>query len=141
MVPHIHEWKRGSVMIAASVIAVSITYLFMLAGYFMSRYRFLHIPVMVSIILFDLSMPFYLYTHRNWKRRLIDQQEILSFLVWMHIGLLVTLFALYLAQIHSARRLLKGDQSARKDHHSQGRALLLVRGLVIFTGAILVSPE
>jgi len=128
-------------MFAATVLAASLTYLLMLAAYFLPRHRFFHIPVMVSVILFDLGMPFYLYTHRNWWRRLIEQQEILSFLLWMHFGLIITLYALYAAQIYTARKILQGDRDARHDHHGQGRAVLVARGLVILTGAILVNPE
>jgi hypothetical protein len=128
-------------MFAATVLAASLSYLLMLAAYFLPRHRFFHIPAMVSVILFDVGMPFYLYTHRNWWHRLIEQQDITSFLVWMHFGLIITLYALYAAQIHTARKMLKGDRDARRDHHAQGKAVLVARGLVILTGAILVSPE
>jgi len=127
-------------MFPATVLAASLSYLLMLAAYFLPRHRFFHIPGMVSVILFDVGMPFYLYTHRNWWHRLIEQQDIVSFGVWMHFGLLVTMYSLYAAQIYTAARLLKGDPDARSAHHSQGKAILAVRGLVIVTGAILYNP-
>lgn len=127
-------------MLPATVLAASLSYLLMLAAYFLPRRRLLHIPAMVSVILFDVGMPFYLYTHRNWWHRLIEQQDILSFLVWMHFGLIITMYSLYVAQIYTARKLLKGDPDARGVHHSQGKAILVARGLVIVTGAILYSP-
>jgi hypothetical protein len=127
-------------MLPATVLAASLSYLLMLAAYFLPRHRFFHIPAMVSVILFDVGMPFYLYTHRNWWHRLIEQQDIVSFLVWMHFGLLITMYSLYVAQIYAAGKLLKGDPDARAVHRSQGQAILVARGLVIVTGAILYSP-
>lgn len=118
----------------------SLTYLLMLAAYFLPRRRYFHIPVMSLIILFDVGMPIYLYTHRDWWHRLIEQQEFMSSLVWMHFGLIVSLYWLYWAQINTVGKMLKGDRDARNHHHSQGKALLLVRGLMILTGTILSNP-
>ena len=117
-----------------------ITYLLMLAAYFLPRFRYFHIPVMVSCLLFDIGMPVYLYTHRHWYHRLVEQGDIFSFLIWMHFGLLITMYVLYGTQINTALRMFKGDPDARADHHGQGKALLLARGLVIITGAILANP-
>lgn len=106
----------------------------MLLAYFNPRHRILHIPAMLSVILFDLAMPVFLVTHRHWWHRLIDQEDIFSFGVWMHFGLLITLYTLEIAQLYSAKKILQGDPAARAIHHSQGRALLMVRALVIVTG-------
>ena len=118
----------------------SATYLLMLAAYYLPRHRYFHIPVMISCLLFDISMPIYLYTHRHWYHRLFEQGDIFSFLVWMHFGLFITLYVLYGVQISSALKIFKGDPEARATHHGQGKALLLARGLVIITGAILANP-
>ena len=126
-------------MFNAPVLAGLLTYLAMLAVYFWPRPRFLHAPVMLSIMLFDLAMPFYLYMHRDWKERLIDREDILSFLVWMHIGLLVSLFFLYAMQIVAGRKLWQGDASVRPTHASQAKGILIIRGLVLITGALLVE--
>ncbi len=128
-------------MFAAPFLAAALSYVLMLAAYYLPRWRLFHVPVMVSVAVFDLGMPFYLYTHRNWWHRLIEQQELLSFLVWMHVGLIITLYALYAAQGYTAHKIVKGAGDARKDHRGQGKALLAVRGLVIITGAILANPE
>jgi len=118
----------------------SATYLLMLAAYYLPRHRYFHIPVMISCLLFDISMPFYLYTHRHWYHRLVEQGDIFSFLTWMHFGLFITMYVLYGVQISSALKIFKGDPEARAAHHAQGKALLLARGLVIITGAILSNP-
>jgi hypothetical protein len=118
-------------------IVASLTWLLMLVAYYLPRLRFFHIPVMSAIIAFDVGMPLYLYTHRDWWKQLIEQQDIFSFLTWMHFGLLAVMYALELVQVLTARRLLNSDETARKDHHSQGRALLWVRAMVIVSGGLL----
>jgi hypothetical protein len=112
------------------------SWLLMLLAYRFHRLRWFHVPVMLGIILLDLAMPFFLYTHRDWYRRMIVEEDITSFLAWMHFGLLVALYALEWAQVYTALKILKRGE-ARAQHRGQGRALLLVRGLVIVTGGIL----
>ncbi|MEK6749374.1 MAG: hypothetical protein AABY83_09230 [Pseudomonadota bacterium] len=126
-------------MINAPVIAGLLTYLLMLLAYSRPHRRYLHAPLMIGVMLFDLAMPFYLYTHRDWKTRLIDHEDILSFLVWMHIGLLVSLFFLYAMQIPAGRKLWRGDEQARPTHAAQAKGILIMRGLVLITGALLVE--
>jgi len=128
-------------MLAETVIAATLTYPIMVAGYMLRQKRRIHIPIMVSIMVFDLVMPFYLYSTRDWKTRLIDDGDILSFMVWTHFGLLIALFVLYGLQIAAGRRLLRGDVSARPEHRSIAKGLLLVRALVIASGALLVQAE
>jgi hypothetical protein len=122
-----------------TITASLFSYVLMVAAYFLHRYRWFHVPAMMSIIAFDIGMPVYLYTHRNWWKRLIEQGDITSFLVWMHLGLLITMFVLDGAQILTARKIFQGDNTARPDHRTQGKALLVVRGLVVMTGAILAD--
>ena len=82
-------------MVAETVIAATLTYPIMVAAYVMHEKRKFHISVMVSMMIFDFLMPFYLYATRDWKTRLIDDGDILSFMVWTHFGLLIALFVLY----------------------------------------------
>jgi hypothetical protein len=117
------------------------TYVLMIAAYYYSRYRWFHVPVMVLIIITDILFPFYLYLTHDWYKRLIVHEEIFSFLIWMHFGLILTLYALYFLQIQTARRIFGGNQEARGEHYSQAKAILLVRGLVIATALLLVDPE
>lgn len=123
-----------------TITAAAGTYCIMLAAYFLHRVRVLHVVVMSASILFDLGMPVYLVTHRKWYHRLIEQGDITSFLVWMHLGLIFGLYVLYAMQIMTARKIFKGDQTARTEHHQQGKMLLFARALVIVTGAILANP-
>jgi len=127
--------------LAETVIAAAITYLFMLMAYFWHEKRRIHVPIMVSIMVFDLGMPFYLYATRDWKTRLIDDGDILSFGVWTHFGLIITLYVLYVIQISAGRNLLKGDEESRAEHKSVATGILLVRALVIVSGALLIQPE
>ena len=128
-------------MFADTVIAASITYLIMLVAFFWHRFRIFHISVMVSVMIFDLLMPFYLYANRDWKTRLIDDGDILSFLVWTHFGLLIALFVLYTIQVAAGRKLVARDMSARNEHKNVAKGILLVRALVILSGGLLVQAE
>ncbi|MCI0507474.1 MAG: hypothetical protein L0Z73_15375, partial [Gammaproteobacteria bacterium] len=128
-------------MLAETVIAASITYLIMVAAVYWRRIRPLHVSIMVAVMIFDLLMPFYLYANRDWKTRLIDHGDILSFLVWTHFGLLIALFVLYGIQIMAGRKLLAGDNSARGEHKNVAKGILLTRALVILSGALLYHPE
>lgn len=120
-------------------LAALITFPLMFAAYFLHRHRWFHIPVMLGIIAFDVGMPFYLYMHRNWYHRLIEQGDLFSFLVWMHFGVLVGVYVLDAMQILTAYKILKGDPAARRDHRDQGKMMLFARGLVIVTGTILAE--
>jgi hypothetical protein len=64
----------------------------------------------------------------------------MSSLVWMHFGLIVSLYWLYWAQINTVKKMITGNSDALNNHRSQGTALLLVRGLMILTGAFLANP-
>lgn len=112
----------------------------MFAAFYLNRFRFIHVPAMVSVMLFDLAMPFYLYMHRDWEERLINGGEILSFLIWMHIGLLITLYGLYVVQIKTGFGLASRQQAVRLGHRAQGVGILVVRALVVITGALLYEP-
>ncbi|NOZ52131.1 MAG: hypothetical protein GXP08_03145 [Gammaproteobacteria bacterium] len=128
-------------MLVETVIAATLTYILMLLAFYYHRMRKFHVSAMVFIVLFDLTMPFYLYMTNDWKARLIDDGEIFSFLLWMHFGLLIALFVLYFIQIPAGRKLLRGDQSARDEHQNVAKGLLLVRALVIMSGALLVQAD
>ena len=128
-------------MINEVVIVGTITYFIMLLAFKFHHVKAFHVPTMVFIILYDLSVPFYLYMNRDWKTRLIDDGDILSFGVGMHFGLLAALFILYGLQVTAGRRLLKNDEGGRQEHKSAAKGILLTRALVIISGALLVQEE
>ena len=123
------------------------TYLLMLFAFSKPQWRTFHIYTMVFIMLFDLAVPVYLFLRRDWYTRLFEHGDISSFLVWMHFILPLALYILYIFQILAARKLLQGDvdaeiySSARIDHRGQGKAILVVRALTIFTGVLLIEPD
>ena len=128
-------------MLAGTVIYAALSYLLMVVAFFFSRLRYLHMSVMVTIMVSDLFFPIYLYMNREWGRRLFEEEEIFSFLIWMHVILIITLYLLYFLQIQTARGILKGNTTSRSEHHNQARGILIIRALVIVTGALLVEPE
>ena len=129
--------------------AASLTFLLMLAAMYWHRHRRFHITVMVSVMLFDIAMPFYLVSTRDWATRLLDDGDILSFGVWMHFGLIITLYVLYVIQVQTALKILRSGKQAvdvdeleavHREHRAQGMGILMARALVIITGAILADP-
>ena len=127
-------------MLAETTIAATITFIIMLIAFKLSHLRKFHITTMVSCMLFDLGMPFYLYLNRDWYERLIKGGEILNTLIWMHIGLIITLYILYVMQIIEGKKILAGNTS-RSTHAKQGTGIILTRALVIITGALLYEPK
>ena len=128
-------------MLVDTFVAATLSYLLMVAAYYLNQRRRFHVTVMVSVMLFDICMPFYLYANRDWKTRLIEHGDIFSFLVWTHFGLLISLFVLYAIQITAGRKLLSGDAEARPEHRNVAKGILLVRALVIVSGGLLIQPE
>lgn len=112
----------------------------MVCAFFWAKQRLIHMSVMVSVMLIDIGFPVYLVMTKDWYRRLIEQGEILSFMIWMHFILVLVLYALYFLQIQSARKLLRGDEEARNEHRNQGKGILIARGLVILSAAMLFEP-
>jgi len=125
---------------AETTIAATASFILMVIAYKLYRFRKFHISVMISCMAFDVAMPFYLYLNRDWYGRLIEGGEILNFLLWMHIGLVITVYALYVMQIIEGKKLLKGNGN-RENHRAQANGLLLARALMIFCGALLYEKE
>ncbi len=126
---------------ADSMMFVLGTYVLMLIAFFLVKYRPLHISIMSSVMVLDFLFPIWLVFNRDWYKRLIEQEEILSFMIWMHFMLVLALYALYVMQIITAHRMLKGEMEVKPDHRSQGIAVLIVRGLVIASAAMLIDPS
>jgi len=125
-------------MFASKVFLISsITMVFMLAAYWHPRPRIWHVCVMAGCMLYDICVPFYLYTARNWPHILIDKGEILDYLVWFHVVLDILLFVLYAMQIRAGVRLWQGSRESRLPHAQQAKLILAVRSLVIISGAML----
>jgi len=126
-----------------TIIVTITTYFVMVFAFYYAKRRVVHISIMSAVIVYDLAMPIYLLTTRDWYTRLIEREDILTFGVWMHFMPVVILYVLYLFQIIAARKMLadENNQLARDDHRAQAKGILLIRGTVIFTGALMYDPE
>ncbi len=131
---------------ATSILLVLISFVVLAAAWYWRKQRQFHISAMVSLILFDLAFPVYLYLTHDWKERLIDQGEIFSFLIWSHVMLVMVLYALYVLQIMAGRSMLANPvgpehQHHRSEHQKQFIGVVVVRLLVFFSGWLLFVPE
>ena len=115
----------------------------MLAGFALRRHRRVHITLMSIVILYDCSMPVYLFLTRDWYKRLVVNEDILTFGLWMHLGLVMFLYVLYVFQIQAGRQIMMSPPSeeARDNHRKQGIALFITRAFVVLTGAMLYDPQ
>lgn len=124
-----------------SLIIAIASYCVMLFAFYMKKYRAVHVPLMASVVVLDILFPVYLILTHDWYKRLIVQEEIFSFMIWMHLMLVITLYALYITQISTARKMLQGDMTVKNGHRSQGMGILIARGLVVLSAAMLIEPE
>ena len=116
------------------------SFLWMGLAYWVRRIPRLHAAMMRAMIAFDFAFPVYLYLTHDWGKRLIEQQEILSFLVWAHFGLGLLLYTLEVMQWRAGRRILAGDAEARAEHRALAKGIVLARVFVFATGALLYEP-
>lgn len=119
------------------VIGSFLTYLLMLLAWYFHRPRVLHVGAMAICMVYDLCVPFYLFYTRHWMHLLIDKGMILDFLLWMHIGLDIMLFVMYYMQIRAGLQVWRGVPGMRDMHRQQGKVILVVRILVVLSGALL----
>ncbi len=125
-------------MFASKVFLVSLlSMLFMVAAFWRPRPRIWHVSVMAVCILYDIAIPFYLFSARNWPHILIDKGGIFDYLVWMHVVLDILLFTLYVMQVHAGIRLWRGGKESRLPHAQQAKVILAVRTLSIISGGML----
>ncbi len=127
-------------MLSSSLIFVAFSYLVMVCAFLWAKKRIIHMPIMASIILIDLLFPVYLIMTKDFYKRLIEQEEIFSFMIWMHFILVLVLYSLYFLQILTIKKMINGDEQAKVEHKSQGKGILVARGLMILSAAMLIEP-
>lgn len=129
-----------------AILFASATCLLQFSAFYFAHIRRFHVTVMVSLLICDIAFPVYLFMTRDWYNQLIVQGDILTFGVWIHFMLVITLYVLYAVQVHVARAIVSGKEDAermvelRKEHRAQGIGILITRPMMIFTGALL-APE
>jgi len=124
-----------------SVMIVLISFVVLAVAWLVKKNHILHITLMSCIMIFDVLFPVWLYMTHDWAKRLIDNGELLSFAIWAHIFLILTLYALYVLQVHAGRQLLSGQRDARPNHQVQSRGIVVVRLFVFLSGALLIAPD
>jgi len=131
---------------ATSIILVLISFVVLAAAWFWRKQRRFHISAMIAVMIFDLFFPVYLYLTHDWGKRLIDDGEIFSFLIWSHLMLVMVLYALYVLQVLAGRSMLKHRVGAkhhrhRDEHQKQFLGIVVVRLLVFASGWLLLVPD
>ena len=111
------------------------------AAWLVRKQHRLHIILMGSVMAFDVLFPVWLYATHDWVKRLIDDGELLSFAIWAHVFLILTLYAMYVLQIQAGRQMLSGNGDARAGHKVQSRGIVIIRLFVFLSGALLIAPD
>jgi len=124
-----------------TILLVLCSFLVMGLAYYLRKSPRWHIPLMTSVMVFDALFPVFLYLTHDWKKRLIDDGELFSFLIWTHLFLILTLYSLYVLQALAGRQLRRGDEDGREGHRVQSRGIIAVRICVFLTGALLIAPD
>ena len=124
-----------------SIIIVSISFVVLAVAWMMRKRHVVHMSLMGCVMLFDLLFPIWLYMTHDWVKRLIDNGEILSFAIWAHVFLFLTLYAMYILQIQAGLRLYAGHSDARPAHRLQGRGVVIARLFVFLSGTLLIAPD
>ncbi|MDX8405539.1 MAG: hypothetical protein R8K50_05235 [Mariprofundus sp.] len=124
-----------------SVILVLFSFIVIAVAWVVQKHRRLHASLMASVMVFDLLFPVWLYMTHDWVKRLIDHGEILSFLIWTHLFLILTLYSLYVLQVQAGLQMLAGEGAMRPNHKVQSRGIVIIRAFVFLTGALLIAPD
>jgi len=124
----------------ASVVLVLASFVWLLFALGLRKQHKLHAAMMAVLWLFDALFPIYLYLTHDWYTRLVTHQELLSFALWAHLILVISLHALYVLQMMSGRQMLQQPDVERKNHHMQARAFVILRVFVFVSGALLIVP-
>jgi len=124
-----------------SVIIVLISFVVLAVAWLVKKNHILHIALMSCVMVFDVLFPVWLYLTHDWVKRLIDDGELLSFAIWAHVFLILTLYALYVLQVQAGRQLLAGQRDVRPNHQVQSRGIVIVRLFVFLSGALLIAPD
>ncbi len=128
-----------------SIVLVLSSFVLLAAAWFWRKQRRFHITAMLALMAFDLMFPVYLYLTHDWAKRLIDDGEIFSFLIWTHLMLVMVLYALYVLQVLAGRAMLEHRIGAQHQHHrsehkKQFMGIVVARLLVFATGWLLLVP-
>ena len=116
------------------------------AAWYWRKLRRFHIAAMSFLMVFDLFFPVYLYLTHDWWKRLIVDGDIFSFLLWSHLIFVMVLYALYVLQVMAGRAMLQNSpdsedhQRTREEHRKQFIGIVVVRLLVLASGALLIVP-
>ncbi|MDQ6967282.1 MAG: hypothetical protein Q9M14_01190 [Mariprofundaceae bacterium] len=130
---------------ATSIVLVLISFVVLAAAWFWRKHRRFHISAMIFLMFFDMMFPIYLYLTHDWAKRLIDEGQIFSSLIWTHLMLVMVLYALYVLQVLAGRAMLQHRVGAQHQHHrsehkKQFIGIVVARLLVFASGWLLLVP-
>ena len=94
------------------------------------RRNAIHIRLMISAFLIDLSLLLYIEYSRHAVQKVVASTRPL---VWFHATVSVVVLLCYVVMIQLGRGVLAGNPRARKRHHMLGIVFVVLRGLNYIT--------
>jgi uncharacterized membrane protein YozB (DUF420 family) len=132
---------------ATSVLLVLMSFVLLAAAWYWRKQRRFHIAAMSFLMVFDFFFPVYLYLTHDWWKRLIVDGDIFSFSLWSHLILVMVLYALYVLQVMAGRTMLQNTADSedhkrtREEHRKQFIGIVVMRLLVLASGALMIIPK
>jgi hypothetical protein len=110
----------------------------MTLGVLNSKNRRIHVPLMISVITWDLILIAQIELNRNAIDKASKVMEN-PMLLNIHIALALSTVFLYFFMIFSGRKLLKGNQAMRNKHKNMGLLTYVLRVLTYITSYFVVK--
>jgi hypothetical protein len=115
-------------------------YALMVFGITKRRNRKLHIPTMLTVIIWDILLILQIELSRGAVEK-ASKALTNPLLLNVHVSFATSCVIFYLLLIYSGRKLLKGDNHFRLRHRLFGWAAFILRTLTLITSFLAVTPK
>ncbi len=122
-----------------SIVLVSASFVWLFVAILLRKQHSIHAAMMMVLLVFDLLFPVYLYATHDWYLRLVTHKELLSFAIWAHLLFVLSLYAVYVLQILSGKKMKREPAPEREAHQMQARVFVILRLFVFTSGALLME--
>ncbi len=133
---------KGQFMTSAVVFQIQsvIIYTLMIFGIIKRKNRKIHVPIMASVIIWDIILILQIELTRNAIAK-ASKAMINPLLLNIHVSFAVSSVVFYLLLIFTGRKLLKGEHTIKSKHRLFGWCAFLLRSLTLITSFFAVVQK